>query len=345
MLNFFVSAAESAESSGSNSLMTCNGMDCDVCKLLEMISNIATWVMGTSFVFAILFMVIGGFVYIGSRGNENWMFQAKRTVIWSIIGFGFILFGWIAIQTTFRISGATDQAIWSSFECVSDSEDISINIPRREAGYLINSAASGGEVSGKLTKGTPLSDLVKLFSRLDKDDILILEVRAGKNTETFAVIGKRNEEPELLYINRSAIIDSLKSSFKPENLLGVSSAYAAGNNSAEIEKFFSELAQLVNRLLENNIEIITIITDRPNINLKDNPAGNIPVSAILDIVQDINQCFTSGGVWFRFNDICGAEQEKCESVKCTSEKSRALITACNCPEGKCLQGSQCVQKK
>ena len=348
MLNVFVYAAEVASDSSEGSIMTCNGMDCDVCKLLEMVSNIANWILGASFAVAILFMVICGFVYIGSRGNENWMYQAKRTVIWSLIGFAFILAGWLAIQMTFRISGATNQAIWSRFECISDSEDISANIPARDTDYLINSALSGGEVSGVLTKKTPLKDLVNLFAKLGPNDILILEIKGENNSKTFAVIGKNKNEPELLYIDRTAIVNSLKASFLLDfNVFWkVSSASAANNEkSTEIEKFFNELAQLVARLLDNGIEIITIVTDRPPVNLKDYPSGNIPVSVLLDTIQEINQCFASGGSWYRFNDICTAEKEKCESVVCTPEKGGALITGCNCPEGKCSQGSRCTTTK
>lgn len=340
-------AEESGNNNGNGSIVSCNGMDCDICKLLETISNLFNWLTWTSFAVAVLFIVVGGFIYIGSKGNENWMFQAKRTVIWAISGFAFILVAWLAIQITFRIVGVSDQSLWQKFECLSDAaleSDMINNIPQRKTVDLIKSSGGGGELSGRLDKSTSINDLVEMFNNLSAKDILVLETIFRGRTKALAALGKVNNAPELLYVDKGAIMKALQAKTDFNNIL-LPTAQAQKQTDPQADKIFYYLAQIITRLLEKNQEVVVIVTDRPIIGLNGNSMDQISISAIMKTASNIDQCINSAGTWYRFKDICSAEQEKCQAIKCALPDNLRAVSACNCPEGKCLENGNCKQKQ
>ncbi len=317
------------------SIVTCGGVDCDVCKFLEMISNTFNYLLGISFAVAAVFLIVGGFVYIGSRGNDNWMFQAKRAITWSLTGFGFVLLAWLAIQTTFRVIGVTDASILSKFQCKSDFEALTFpNLPQKKVADILKSANGGGITGGQLAKNTNLSDITKLFSNLGPKDILIIESMYLGQKKPFAVVGKTDDKLDLLYIDRPTIrraLDALVAvHFVPKAMAATT-----------LDDAFQELAGIVQHLLQKNQQVFTIIADKPEVTL-DNPVNSLRLADIMRVVNDVDQCIDGGGFWYRFDNICQAEQEKCQPVKCTSSNKQNFYSNCGCPAGKCLVNGRCL---
>jgi hypothetical protein len=121
-------------------------------------------------------------------------------------------------------------------------------------------------------------------------------------------------------------------------------ANAQGDDSEQINNLLSEITQVVQRLIEKQQELLVIIAERTGYTSGTNPLGNVPVSAVYNITNNVSQCFNSGGYWYLFDDICQAAGQSCNATKCTSQENFSLTASCQCPEGKCLSGSRCVQK-
>ena len=55
------------------------------------------------FIIAVIFLVIGGFRYIVSQGNEEGVEKAKGTIVNAIIGIVVVLLAWIVLQVVVNL--------------------------------------------------------------------------------------------------------------------------------------------------------------------------------------------------------------------------------------------------
>ncbi|MFH1183151.1 MAG: pilin [Candidatus Moraniibacteriota bacterium] len=344
MFYLITKAAESSDS-GESSIVTCSGVDCNVCELVKTIVNIFQWFTWISAAVAILFIVIGGFIYIGARGNENLMAQAKKTIIWAIVGFALVLLAFMAIKATYQVVGATNQGFWEEIDCgdgVSGAVNSKDNtIPEQTVAGLLRGAKNGGIIAGRLSTAG-LGDVAQLIDQLPEENMLIFSAASQNDRKPIMAIGKKDDQPELLYVDRTLINELLRSNKTTYSFLSIASAQSG--DSEEINKLLSEITQVIQRLIEKHQELLVIIAERAGLDLGTNPIGNIPVSAIYNITNKVSQCFDSGGYWFLFNDICQATEQGCNATKCTPQDNFSLTASCQCPEGKCLSGSRCVEK-
>jgi len=332
MFYLIAKAASTAVDAGENQLVTCGGMDCSICKLVEMITNIFSWLLWVSFAIAILFTVVGGFIYIGSRGNDNWMSQAKRTILWAISGFAIMLLAYMAINTTAQIIGGKDKDVWSKFECGSDKEAKSKDVSQKKVAEIAKSAKGSGELSGKIPQGTNAEEFIQMVNDLSPNDMALVESAIEQNNKIIAAVGKdSNKQPELLYIDTPLINNLFQNK---SSLLLLKEANAAESNNPSAAQL-AQLSQVIAKIIEKNLDLFFIITDRP----KDVSAGSL-----IKAIDKINQCIGSGGSWYRFTEICRAEQESCSATKCTPAGSSNPISGCKCPDGYCLSGKSCVVK-
>lgn len=343
MFNFIVRAADNSEAGGG--IVSCSGLDCNVCELVKTVVNIFQLLTWISAAVAILFIVIGGFIYIGARGNELLMSQAKKTIIWAIIGFALVLLAFLGIKATYKVIGATNQGFWEEINCdaaagiLSSSGKIAA-VPEQSVSSLLRGAKNGGIIAGKIKAGTSSNDLGQLVKNLDEDKMAIFAAANQSEKKPIMAVGKKNNQPELLYVDRSLINQLLKSTSQ----LLIKRVYAQTVSDNEINEILAEITQLVERLIEKNQELLLIIAERTNINSGTNPLGNVSVSTIHNITSKVSQCFNSGGYWFMFKDSCKAAEQSCNPVKCSVQSDFAYTAGCQCPEDKCLKESSCVDK-
>ena len=326
-------AADAADSSGENPLVTCSGLDCTVCGLIQMAVNLfyyLTWYI--AFPVAVFFLIIGGFIYIGSRGNERWMSFAKRSIIYTLGGFIVAVLAFLAINTLVQVIGGTDNGIWNKFECGSDVAVRTKNLPEKNTADFIKSAKSGGELSGKLAKNTSADDVINLMGKLNPADMLIFESELNGNRKALMAVGKKNDQLELLFIDRAAI-NQILADKDLEPFLNKAQAAEAKNNAA-VQEIISQISQVVARIIANNHDLFIIISGKP-----DSTTTNI----ISNTVSKIEQCVGTDGTWYRFSDVCTANQETCNATKCTPSGDN-LVDGCKCLSSKCLGGGQCVKR-
>ncbi len=74
------------------------GLNCGTTDANALIKNIINWLLGIAFGIAVLFLIIGGFWYITSAGNEETAEKGKNTAINAIIGIVIILLSYVIVN-------------------------------------------------------------------------------------------------------------------------------------------------------------------------------------------------------------------------------------------------------
>jgi len=84
---------------------TCLGDNATLC----MIKNVINILLAVVFLIAVVYLIIGGFRYIMSQGNEESVEKAKGTITNAIIGIVVVLLAWIIVAavTSLLNTGAT----------------------------------------------------------------------------------------------------------------------------------------------------------------------------------------------------------------------------------------------
>jgi TRAP-type C4-dicarboxylate transport system permease small subunit len=74
-----------------------------------MIKNVINILLAVVFLIAVVYLIIGGFRYIMSQGNEESVEKAKGTITNAIIGIVVVLLAWIIVAavTSLLNTGAT----------------------------------------------------------------------------------------------------------------------------------------------------------------------------------------------------------------------------------------------
>lgn len=87
-------------SSGENSkLCTGTGLNCNAGQdVNSLIKTVINWLLGIAFGVAVLFLIIGGFWYITSAGNEETAEKGKNTAINAIIGIVMIILSYVIVN-------------------------------------------------------------------------------------------------------------------------------------------------------------------------------------------------------------------------------------------------------
>jgi len=85
-----------------NSHFNCDsstGLNCTAgTSVNTLIRTVINWLLGISFAVAVLFLIIGGFWYITSAGNEETAEKGKGTAINAIIGIVIIILSYVIIN-------------------------------------------------------------------------------------------------------------------------------------------------------------------------------------------------------------------------------------------------------
>jgi succinate dehydrogenase/fumarate reductase cytochrome b subunit len=69
-----------------------------IASINDLIFTIVNWLVGIAFALAILFLVVGGFRYILSGGNEEAADSAKRTIFNALIGIVIIVLSYTLVS-------------------------------------------------------------------------------------------------------------------------------------------------------------------------------------------------------------------------------------------------------
>lgn len=84
--------------------------NCNATNVNSLIRLAVNWLLGIAFGVAVLFLIIGGFWYITSAGNEETAEKGKNTAINAIIGIVIIILSWVIINVVANLVTNTNAA-------------------------------------------------------------------------------------------------------------------------------------------------------------------------------------------------------------------------------------------
>ena len=71
--------------------------------VLCILERVLLFILALAFIVAVIFLVVGGFRYIVSQGNEESVEKAKGTITNAIIGIVVIVLAWIILTVVFNL--------------------------------------------------------------------------------------------------------------------------------------------------------------------------------------------------------------------------------------------------
>ena len=82
---------------------TLNGVNCNIgSSPTNLIITVINILLGIAFLVAVLFLIIGGFRYIFSAGNEEAAEKGRHTVVNALIGIAIIILSYVIVQIVSR---------------------------------------------------------------------------------------------------------------------------------------------------------------------------------------------------------------------------------------------------
>ncbi len=299
----------------SEQVVSCSGMDCEVCSLIEMLSNLYNNFILVSLAFATLSLVIAGFYFILSRGKGVSSAKAKLAIKSILLGFAFVLSGWLIIHTIIGLSGVENAGGWWSFECVKENsakEKVLKAAPLKSFASLAEFIASEEEeafIKNSIKDFDPTEDLKNLmdgegitFSAPAKMNSSVAGVDGMEAFVPFLTVDKEGEN---LKIGEETVdnLAGLQEILGGENNQAISLMSLSGNNfskdtlnqmSQTIEKEIGSLLNSINTgtgqstgtssLLGNNQDISELSELFSILNKQDNATMNKIVDTMINSV-------------------------------------------------------------
>jgi hypothetical protein len=100
--------------------------NCTFCHFFILFKNILDFIMWIlAPILGVLFIVLGGFLILTSRGSPTQFNQGKLFIIWALLGFAIMLIAWILINSVFSVLKLQD---WTGLK-VGEWWQVSCNVP------------------------------------------------------------------------------------------------------------------------------------------------------------------------------------------------------------------------
>lgn len=85
-----------------------SGLNCSATSVNGLIRTVINWLLAIAFALAVLFLIIGGFWFITSAGNEETAEKGKSTAINAIIGIVIIVLSYVIINVVANLVSNTN---------------------------------------------------------------------------------------------------------------------------------------------------------------------------------------------------------------------------------------------
>jgi hypothetical protein len=222
-------------------IVSCQGSDCNVCSLLETISNLYNYILGTSFALAVLILIIAGFAYLGSTGNKIFLEKSRLFLKGVLFGFVFILLGWLIIHAIIKFSGYINAGAWWQFRCNTENQQESIINDETDSYFSpfyknltvfpdLRSFLASGVEKGKVNGPLDQSSFAAQIQSLRDGEMLHflapvrLESTTGENEDLFLpLITLRKEGSDIVLENTGEYWDVFANKFKKSNSVTLNS--------------------------------------------------------------------------------------------------------------------------
>jgi len=98
--------------------ISCSGVDCDFCNLLELANVVMKFTVGFSILLAAIGFTYVGWTLVTMAGNTGKVDKAKQVATSVVIGFVFVLAAWLIVATISQALLRSGKLPWEDIECV-----------------------------------------------------------------------------------------------------------------------------------------------------------------------------------------------------------------------------------
>ncbi len=89
---------------------TASGLNCStIVSVNDLIKTVINWLLGIALGVAVLFLIIGGFWYITSAGNEETAEKGRNTAVNALIGIVIIVLAFVVVNVVANLAGGVGQ--------------------------------------------------------------------------------------------------------------------------------------------------------------------------------------------------------------------------------------------
>ncbi|MEZ4104461.1 MAG: pilin [Candidatus Paceibacterota bacterium] len=123
LLVFLLVLIVPAESVNAQGFLTCDGVDCSACNLVDTANIVIKWLFGIIFMIFAVMMTVAGFKLITSGGNTSALEDAKSKFTNAIIGLVIVMAAWLLVDTIMRglLKGGSGEiqgyGPWTDVQC------------------------------------------------------------------------------------------------------------------------------------------------------------------------------------------------------------------------------------
>ncbi len=165
-------------------IVSCSGMDCELCSLIETISNLYNNFVLVSFATAVFGLTVSGIYLMLATGRERIVAKTKRAIKSVALGFSFVLAGWLVVHTIIGVTGAKNAGGWFSFECEKEYAVAEQTIKQAKIKSFASLAdfLESGELKGMIEGNNINENLASEIKNLLGEDKLVLSAPAKMNS-------------------------------------------------------------------------------------------------------------------------------------------------------------------
>lgn len=335
-------------------MVFCGGMDCSLCSVLQTLSAVFSFLVGTASAVAVLSLIAGGFLYLTAFGDDKKIKKAKNWIKYALFGFGFSILSFLIVSVIFRVSGADIQKNWWNFSCFAPNTGAVIGpnkLPTKKIYSRISSEI--GDTSPIIKKMAGLNqisegnrkigifDLEKIDSKNLKQDLINLF--SGDSFRILAVDKDLSDEE----ISDYTLLDS--------GFSGKTSSERENEISKQIEKIADfrkddgDISLVVDKGGENSSSTLWWNDSELDDKL-DALTQSLKTRADMKIIAykdaraqgSLNYCVDSEGDYREFANECQAKKETCgnQNIQCSDTYHPTM--GCQCPDNTCSMNGKCV---
>lgn len=77
----------------------------------KILCNVGNWLIGIAAPIAVFMVLIGAFQIMTSGGEPEKLNKGKKTILWTVVGYGILLIGWGIAEVIANILGGDAQTI------------------------------------------------------------------------------------------------------------------------------------------------------------------------------------------------------------------------------------------
>ena len=335
-------------------IITCSGLDCSVCSLLEIFQNMFNWLLSVSAVVAVLSVTLAGLLYIFSIGEKELLLKAKKFSTFAITGLVFVLTSFLLINAIFFIFGFTNAGNWFQFDCSEDFIKTSIQESQKEGPRTANINYEFLPASNIFPSASNPNRVTSLdVSGLSPESLLSdsLALQPGQRIRFVATDKSLSESDLKNYINAEKGYFVAGSGDRTEgtgieNLISI-----VRTQDGVMVVLEGEEPQILGELKNDSNasgktknlfnQVIQLLAS------KEQAGGNVYVfndkNQEEDAAFDALACEESGGSVTVFQSECAALKEACgqSTILCSDKEDE--IMGCQCPAGTCLKNQKCMK--